>query len=202
MEPRDYPGWIKRLGERLAPEPVKPCAGCTACCHTVGVAEIGLKPFTRCQHERGVPWTPGCAIYATRPSSCRSWSCQYALEGWDDELRPDRCGVVVGPEPDLFRLRDGTTGELHEVAAIQMWATPGFEEAYLAVVLAAIDGGAAILWRYRRPEDGVPVGLSIGKHNGEIYRTAPAEVHAGFTASMSAGERTRKADALLKGRRG
>ncbi|HSS25166.1 MAG TPA: hypothetical protein VLL82_12395 [Mycobacterium sp.] len=206
MDSRDYPDWIKRYGEAVAPKPVKPCAGCTACCHLPGVAEIGLKPFERCRHERGFPWVPGCGIYADRPSSCRRWSCQYGLEGWDDELRPDRCGVVVGPEPDLFRLRDATTGELHDVPAIQMWAAPGFEEAYLkqpvlAVVLAAIDGGAAVLFRYRRPEDGVPVGLSIGKHNGEIYRTAPAEVHAGFTASMSEGERTRKANALLKGKR-
>jgi hypothetical protein len=206
MNPRDYPDWIKRFGEAVAPVPVKPCAGCTACCHLPGVAEIGLKPFERCQHERGFPWVPGCGIYADRPSSCRTWSCQYALEGWDDELRPDRCGVVVGPEPDLFRLRDATTGELHDVPAIQMWAAPGFEEAYLdqpvlAVVLAAIDGGAAVLFRYRRPEDGVPVGLSIGKHNGELYRTAPAEVHAGYTASMSQGQRTLKANALLKGKR-
>jgi hypothetical protein len=204
--PRDYPDWIKRFSEVVAPVPVKPCGGCTACCHLTGVAEIGLKPFTRCQHERGFPWVPGCGIYADRPSSCRTWSCQYALEGWDDELRPDRCGVVVDPQPDLVRLVEDKTGRKYEVAAVQMWALAGHEEAFLeqpvlAVVLAAIEQVGHVVWRYRR-EDGVAVAVGLGRTaQGELYRSPPAPVHAGFTAEMSQGQRTLKAKSLLKGKR-
>jgi hypothetical protein len=70
----------------------------------------------------------------------------------------------------------------------------------VAVVLAAIQQVGHVVWRYRR-EDGVAVAVGLGRTpQGELYRSPPAPVHAGFTA-VSNGQRTLKARALLKGTR-
>lgn len=205
---RDYPGWLKRIGERLAPTPVKPCGSCTMCCHIIPVAEIGLPAYTRCPHERAFPAARiGCAIYPTRPSSCRVWTCQWALNGWDDERRPDRCGVVVDPQLDLVRLRNNDTGESQERAALQIWAAPGFEEAYqeqpvLAIVLAALEAVGHVLWRFRG-DDGTQMAMGIGQlPSGEIFKTAPAPVDWAWNAQMREGERVLRAEQLLKQRTG
>lgn len=207
MNRKAYSDRVRRLGERLAPKPKNPCGGCTMCCHIIPVAELGLKAFTRCPHERGFPHAqPGCSIYDHRPSSCRVWSCQYALEGWEDDLRPDRCGVVVDPQPDMMRLRDNATGEVRVQAAVQMWAAPGYEDAFhrqpvLAAVLAAVDQYGYVLWR-TRGEDGEQRAMSLFRHEGELVHTAPAAIHAGFTASMSEGERMLRAAELIERRKG
>jgi hypothetical protein len=206
MRQKDYPEHVRRLGERLAPKPVKPCGGCTLCCKVIPVKEIGLKAYTRCPHERGFPHAqPGCAIYHDRPSSCRVWTCEWALSGHADDLRPDRCGVVVDPQPDMMRVVDNTTGEVRTVAAVQMWAALGYEDAFkrqpvLAMVLAALEDHGYVLWRMRG-DDGAQVAMGIFKHNGELSHTAPAGIHAGFTASMSEGERLLRAGQMMKGRR-
>lgn len=101
------------------------CGGCTACCEIVPVKEIGLKAYTRCQHARDAMHVkgPGCAIYAERPYSCRSWSCLWLkTPGLPPELRPDRCGIVVDELVDLCRI-DGV-----EVPCAQVWVARGHEE--------------------------------------------------------------------------
>jgi hypothetical protein len=38
----------------------------------------------------------GCGRYAARPTSCRNFECFWLMEeGFPDELRPDRSGVVI-----------------------------------------------------------------------------------------------------------
>lgn len=113
-----------------------------------------MPAFTRCQHERSAPYAkPGCAIYTHRPASCRSWSCHYLLSDWPDDFRPDRCGVVVDPTPELIEINGS------ETRAIQLWAAPGYEDAcdhqpVLGIVLAILHQGRAVLWRTRNPEGG------------------------------------------------
>jgi hypothetical protein len=203
MDVTQYPAWINRLAEATAPRPQKPCDGCTACCHTIAVAELGLATWQRCPHERGFPYVPSCAIYDRRPSSCRVWSCQYALEGWDDDLRPDRCGVVADPLVDLIRLCREDGGEPLEVAAVQLYAAPGYEEAYqrqpvLAVVLAALASVGVVMWRYRDAA-GRNVGMALMRdpETGELTHTAAAVEDGDF--GMSAGQRLLRAQQLLRG---
>lgn len=199
-----YPAFIERLAEISAPRPKKPCGGCTMCCHIIPVRELGLEAFTHCPHELTFPHArPGCAIYNERPSSCRVWSCQYALEGWDDELRPDRCGVVIDPHADLIRLTPTAGGETLEMPAAQFWAAPGYEDVFrrrpvLAAVLAALESAPVVVWRYRDPERG-NVGLALLRdaETGELTHTAPFAESGDF--GMSAGERMLHAEKLLRG---
>src|SRR4051812_37019979 len=105
--------------------PGRSCGSCSACCSTVPVREIGLRSYTRCPNLRGFPEArSGCRIYETRPFSCRSWSCAWLAGDMDDELRPDRIGVVIDPIPDTIAA-NGIT-----VPAAQFWVLPGFEDAW------------------------------------------------------------------------
>jgi hypothetical protein len=115
----------------------------------VPVKEIGLPAFTQCPQLQPMPAAkPGCGIYAQRPRSCRNWSCLWLKNvDWDDELRPDRCGVVFDEVPDIIRIQD------KEHPCMQGWVRPGMPEDFwqrqpvLAVVLAALDQKLAILFR-------------------------------------------------------
>jgi hypothetical protein len=59
----------------------------------------------------------GCAIQDRKPRTCRTWFCGWRFLHLSDAVRPDRCGVMLAPEPG---------------------ATPGFEKGGLRVVL--VDG--------------------------------------------------------------
>jgi hypothetical protein len=73
------------------------CGSCTLCCRTAGVEELSKPAGAWCGHcDKG----RGCRIYPERPASCREFACTWLavrLEGGDipDELRPDRCHVVL-----------------------------------------------------------------------------------------------------------
>ena len=138
----------------------KECGSCTACCSTVPVPEIQLRAFETCRHVQRPPAaTVGCGIYPNRPRSCRLWNCQWLVElGWSDDLRPDRCGVVVDIMPDTFGLLDETTGKVIEKVAMQFWAARDREDEWrnpdspvqdlIGSVLAT---GMAVLWRIYDP---------------------------------------------------
>ena len=129
----------------------------------------------------------------------------WALEGYEDDLRPDRCGVIVDQQPDLMRLVDKVTGEVQVHAAVQLWAAPGFEDAWQrqpveALVLAAIEDYGYVLWR-TRGADGEQRAMSLFRHEGALVHTEPAAIHAGFTAEMSEGERLLRAEQMIAGRK-
>jgi hypothetical protein len=66
------------------------CGECRACCTTCAVNELNKPLNTPCQHlcERG------CAIYESRPTSCREYDCAW-LQGYlSENHRPDRSGIV------------------------------------------------------------------------------------------------------------
>jgi uncharacterized protein len=69
------------------------CGACTLCCRLLGVPELEKPAGEWCAAcTRGA----GCGRYADRPPSCRAFECFWLLdEGFPDELRPDRCGVVI-----------------------------------------------------------------------------------------------------------
>ena len=76
------------------------CGTCTLCCKLLRVPELE-KPAgewcAACRRGRG------CGRYADRPPSCRLFECFWLMEeGFPDELRPDRSGVVIAfnEEPD------------------------------------------------------------------------------------------------------
>lgn len=82
--------------------PSRVCGPCSACCRAIAVHELEKEAWQACGHLRA----DACGIYARRPESCRSFSCQW-LRGLleadgiiDDDLRPDVCGVIFDFQPD------------------------------------------------------------------------------------------------------
>jgi len=154
---------------------MKTCAGCSACCETIPVMEIGLAPFTPCTYQATVLDVsgPGCKIYATRPGSCRSWSCLWLKSNLPDELKPSRSGLVINPTPDLIRVND------KRVPAREVWVMAGHENDWetndqvwhLIVSLLHYDE-CAVLWRMR---DGTAIGFWRDPKTGEIGRSQPTQ---------------------------
>ena len=73
------------------------CGECTACCTIKSVPELGKPMQAACAHL----CQSQCAIYASRPASCRDYAClwrQGFVEG-DERRRPDRIGVILDHEP-------------------------------------------------------------------------------------------------------
>jgi len=67
------------------------CGTCTVCCYTTAVPDLS-PANTWCQHcDIGV----GCKIYNSRPEACVQFRCLWLQSSWmDDELRPDKSGVM------------------------------------------------------------------------------------------------------------
>lgn len=181
---------------------MKSCGSCTLCCELVPVEEIGLPAFTRCPKLHSLPeMKVGCSIYSTRPRSCKAWNCQWLVEeDWPDDLRPDRCGVVVDILPDLIRVNG------IELAAWQMWAAPGFEMAFqhqpvLSVVMALADQKIAVIWRWKGA-DGKQTGrvLMADPKTGELGYSAETPPDQYFSQKVPTGERMRRAMRLSQDR--
>jgi Fe-S-cluster containining protein len=104
---------------------VRACGGCTLCCKLIPVEELGKKAGQRCINcNTG----KGCRIYATRPWSCREWSCLW-IKGTEDgtELqlrRPDRSHYVIDEVPDIVRITNNETGEVTQIDVMQIWVDP------------------------------------------------------------------------------
>lgn len=181
--------------------PVKPCGACTLCCSVIPVdaPELKKRSFTACPHLRGVLHTsPGCGIYSTRPAACRVWSCLWLTSpDLPDELRPDRCGVVIDPIIDLVRLNGA------EKPAAQFWAAPGYElafrdnEAVRAAIRAVGDDVPVILWRFRGDDGQQMARALVLLPGGKIGVGAAAPATADLGPEV---ERWARVDELMAGR--
>jgi hypothetical protein len=75
------------------------CGTCTACCKAFAIAELSKPAGDWCRHcSIGV----GCKIYDARPPACIDFKClwlqsQDTIAPLDEELRPDRCKVLISP---------------------------------------------------------------------------------------------------------
>jgi len=172
----------------------------------VPVVELKLRAFTACEHERRVPSaSPGCAIYANRPDSCRTWFCGYRINEWPADLRPDSCGVVVDPLPDMVRLRGpGKSPNGDDVAAVAMWVAAGYEDAWQrdpvrSLIMALVHEYGAVLWRYRGA-DGVETARGFFVHEGQMAATQPATVDKDFSSRRDVAARALRAQELLRRR--
>lgn len=77
--------------------PGRECGDCVACCRKLEIVDPELaKPANvLCKHCT----KPGCGIYDTRPSVCRSFFCLWRHdENLPDLMRPDKCGVLFSFE--------------------------------------------------------------------------------------------------------
>ena len=76
--------------------PPRSCGSCTLCCKLMSIDAIGKPTGQWC-------WVcaigKGCQVYDNRPEACRAWSCLWILRPeLPDDLRPDRCKVVMDPQ--------------------------------------------------------------------------------------------------------
>lgn len=75
------------------------CGACDACCVIYSIDEPGLRKaqHERCAHARGAD---GCAVYETRPKTCRDFVCLW-LKGLGAEGdRPDLSGYIMRDVPN------------------------------------------------------------------------------------------------------
>lgn len=85
--------------------PGRGCGDCTVCCIVPGIdtREAQKDTNSACRHLQG----GGCAIYAARPSACRTFFCAWRqMAALDEHWRPDRSGVLaqqvtLGARPGL-----------------------------------------------------------------------------------------------------
>jgi Fe-S-cluster containining protein len=75
---------------------MRECGECTACCTwLIGDAygwEFGSGKSCKFLCESG------CSVHKVRPKVCENYFCAWAQELISDELRPDKCGVLVSVE--------------------------------------------------------------------------------------------------------
>lgn len=66
------------------------CGECTACCTVFSIPEIGKEKHVKCSY-----CSNGCTIHDERPDTCRNYECLYIQSEWEEDLRPDKCGVIL-----------------------------------------------------------------------------------------------------------
>ena len=108
------------------------CGNCTACCTMFPIGPIDKPMNTRCQHSTG----SACSIYDTKPKMCTEFMCAYLQGGNNEELRPDKCGIIFVKKTDkIFSgiLVDGV--EVTDIAKqqIQAFNNQGFSVVLLSV---------------------------------------------------------------------
>jgi hypothetical protein len=73
--------------------PDRTCGSCNVCCVIPKINESALLPGYRCRNALS---NGGCAIYETRPETCRNFYCGWRLLPWIDErLKPDQSAVFI-----------------------------------------------------------------------------------------------------------
>jgi len=117
------------------------CGDCCACCVLLPIGVLGKEAGRPCRKLGPDPtWANKCCctIYPARPEPCRSFRCGWLAEGWDPDLRPDRCGVMLTHQPcpagvvlTAWELRPGTIR-----AAWDLWVERA-REAPIAIILRA-----------------------------------------------------------------
>jgi len=123
------------------------CGSCSLCCKLLPLPVLDKPANQRCEHQRH---SKGCAIYATRPYACRTWSCRWVSDRTATEgmPRPDRAHYVIDIVPDHIDLMaDESTGETRRVNVVTVWCDPAYRDAWRAPELRAFMLRMAEQWQ-------------------------------------------------------
>jgi hypothetical protein len=75
--------------------PGRECGACNVCCVALTIDDPELQKVQGYRCKNALP-DNSCAIYPTRPRTCRGFNCGWRLLKWvKPTLRPDRSGVLV-----------------------------------------------------------------------------------------------------------
>jgi hypothetical protein len=192
----------RREQARVAVES-RECGECTACCVALPVRELDLPPYHACAHLRAAP-NAGCGIYPDRPSICRAWFCTWRLSpALDDELRPDRSGVIFDPVPDTARYDDG-----NEMPVCNAWAMPGHADAFETdpkikhfVRWLLFDRRVGVVWRTPPEPNGVRHYRMLYPHNGQMIVGRPVPETQDFSSETEQNRRIGRAHDLWRAAR-
>jgi uncharacterized protein len=104
----------------ITPPVVRTCGDCTMCCKIMKVDDVELqKPANKwCDHCT----KSGCAIYESRPQSCRNFNCLWLSGAGDESIRPDKSKVVMGAN------RDGKIVFYVDPSRPDAWRKPFFQK--------------------------------------------------------------------------
>ena len=93
------------------------CGECTLCCDLLPVKWLDKPANTTCVH-----CDKGCLIHETKEEECVSFECSWLQSNVDnDQLRPDRCGVVFEKVDDkTFYGNVVLGGKISDLARRQM----------------------------------------------------------------------------------
>ena len=75
---------------------MRPCGDCTACCTWLGGSAYGYE-FGGGKSCKFLCET-GCDVHKARPKVCEGYFCAWSQELLPEEMRPDKCGVLVSVE--------------------------------------------------------------------------------------------------------
>ena len=82
------------------------CGNCVECCRVFPIEEIQKPKHILCINCSG----KDCNVYTTRPDACKNFNCAFLVGNWREELRPDKCGVIIYRDKKdgylALRLRD------------------------------------------------------------------------------------------------
>jgi hypothetical protein len=119
--------------------PGRECGSCKVCCValTIDDPELQKAQGHRCRNARR---DNSCAIYETRPNTCRTFFCGWRLLKWIREpMRPDASGVLVRMHrqisPETGEERPGVIFMLLTKAALK---AEGLAESVAAAVAANV----------------------------------------------------------------
>lgn len=124
------------------------CGDCTLCCTLLAVQDIDKPAQTRCEHE----CEAGCAIYESRPWSCKRFDCLWLKGELPIWARPDKTGVVFD------EAKPRITGKRMPLLLIER--EPGLHKvAKLAPLINALGEGRSV---YVVGVDNVPTPITLG----------------------------------------
>jgi hypothetical protein len=170
--------------------PDRQCGGCSACCSTLHVKELGKPEGQRCEHQ----CDRGCAIHGNgKPEICKGYLCMWRLGVGEDSDRPDRGGLLlhpsIGQELCVYELREGALSQMPE--RLRGW---------LGAVMPQLKAVAVIPFDApREPPGGRELLLEIGMMRlrvgatdqaGDLHvggKVIPAPEAAEFKAGLRAG---------------
>lgn len=77
------------------------CGSCYACCVHLGIDALNKWPGISCTHLDGsLGEATRCSIYKDRPHACSSYKCAWLGGIGDDDLRPDKSGLIMSIYPE------------------------------------------------------------------------------------------------------
>lgn len=113
--------------------PDRECGPCNVCCValTINDPELQKAQGFRCRNTQR---DGGCAIYPTRPNTCRTFFCGWRHLKWVREaLRPDRSGVLIRLHGEVAR----DTGETRLGIVVTLLTKAALKAEGLAETVAA-----------------------------------------------------------------